>query len=527
MARSIHSTLSDHRDEFYGRRRPEELARIAAELERKRRLKRRVRDVRRRQADLPAVSPETIPIEVRDAGPFVHHPAGPDDLRAVIRRLPPGTLDGLAGITLCLGAEHQQELAADDDDPVYEPDPYIGRLGWQLPLPGVFTGLSGGFYAPWSNQIEIFAYVFHPNMPDRNVFEVYLRLRRLAVFLHELAHHNFWLNHDPRSRWSQEDHDRCEDQTEELAGRWVADYAIPYLEEIYPSEVAAFRRWIVAHGGVDVPLLWLASGWLPARSGVERAWFGTADEALYDLVESAREGVEPTTARLRYARNLHYGGFYAEALQIIDGILTLDPSHDEALTLKADIHVHQERYDEAEGIVRQVLVRCPESFNAWKILTDILLQGRRWHELWAAGVETIRQFGQSAAPGDISAIFGKCVPAALHLGLHEPLDELCKLHEKLYPYRHGQIMSAAAEAISCFCRQKYGIARRIAVKALGDKEPVMPWEYVLASVRFEAAQRLGWAKEAGNLPPNAVHQLRQLGLESFADALVRRLQAEK
>ncbi len=55
------------------------------------------------------VSVESIPIRVLDAGPFVHYPAGVEDVRAVLRLLPPGTLDGLTAIRLCLGKEYQRE----------------------------------------------------------------------------------------------------------------------------------------------------------------------------------------------------------------------------------------------------------------------------------------------------------------------------------------------------------------------------------------------------------------------------------
>ncbi len=79
----------------------------------------------------PVVEPAAIPIHVRDDGAHVHHLATPEDLVAVMRRLPPGVVDGVAAIVLSLGRAAQ--APDDDDEDVGDeraPDPFsTGRLG--------------------------------------------------------------------------------------------------------------------------------------------------------------------------------------------------------------------------------------------------------------------------------------------------------------------------------------------------------------------------------------------------------------
>ncbi|MEX0718279.1 MAG: hypothetical protein WD066_16920 [Planctomycetaceae bacterium] len=531
MARSIHRNRSDYRDEFFGRRRPEEFARIAADLERKRRIKRRVRAARRREDAVPPASPETIAIDVRDSGPYVHFPAGPDDLRGVLRRLPPGVLDGLAGITLCLGRECQQEHAReiDEDDPGDGADPFVGRLGWEAPIPGVFTGLLAGTYAPRSNSIELYAWVFDPEIPEHGIFAVYFRLRMLAVLLHELAHHAAWLDHDPRARRTdplaqpiETLLEKQEEQAERLAAQWVADHAIPWLEETYPDELRAFRGWLSEHGGAEVPLIWLASAWLPAENGVRNAFFGTASQALADLVRSVRNEDDPVASRLQFARQLHYEELYDEALRIIDGVPADSRPHDDALTLCADIEVHRGNHDVAERIVREVPSRRPDISEAWVVITDVLLHGRRWSELWAACMEEIAR-----APADRGfhpvdprgRHFENCVPAALHLSMFDRLRELSEDYRQWQPTSHGQKVLAAVDALLRFHQKKYGTAYRAANQVLRDEEPITNWEHALAAVRFESAHRLGRSENRPQPPPRTEPCLRRLGLDELADMI--------
>jgi hypothetical protein len=90
------------------------------------------------------VSTESIRIEVRDQREFVHYPASAEDVRAVLQLLPPGTLDGLSRVVLCLGAEYQRDVL-EAEAGYGEPDPLLGRLGSDS-LPDVYVGECLGTY---------------------------------------------------------------------------------------------------------------------------------------------------------------------------------------------------------------------------------------------------------------------------------------------------------------------------------------------------------------------------------------------
>ena len=62
---------------------------------------------------------KTIPIDVTSSSPWVHFPASPTDMRAVLTALPAGVADGLTGIELGLGDLAQSQP---DDDFEAEPD---------------------------------------------------------------------------------------------------------------------------------------------------------------------------------------------------------------------------------------------------------------------------------------------------------------------------------------------------------------------------------------------------------------------
>ena len=44
-------------------------------------------------------------------------------------------------------------------------------------------------YFPLSATIRLYAYVYDAALPNREMLEVYLRLRMLSTLLHEIAHH--------------------------------------------------------------------------------------------------------------------------------------------------------------------------------------------------------------------------------------------------------------------------------------------------------------------------------------------------
>lgn len=123
MASSIHTTRRDLVEELLwdgdGRR----AERLRDQLRRKRSIKRNVREGRRAAA-LPSVptSVDGLPVEVLDDGPEIVYGASEADVRTVLRRLPLGSIDGLAGVRL--------SLARDGEEAEGDADPFTGRLGF-------------------------------------------------------------------------------------------------------------------------------------------------------------------------------------------------------------------------------------------------------------------------------------------------------------------------------------------------------------------------------------------------------------
>jgi hypothetical protein len=192
VARSIHTTRRDLEEArqwlFADRERREaELKQLREQLSKKRQIKDTVKERRVRQDVLSvAASPESISIRMADQSASVHYPAGPADVLAVLRRIPSGVLEGLVSIDLCLGSEIQEESEEDLEGAFC--DPLIGRIGFEH-LPAVYCGRILGQYHPDSARIFLCAYVYDENLPEREMWELYLRLSMLATLVHEIGHH--------------------------------------------------------------------------------------------------------------------------------------------------------------------------------------------------------------------------------------------------------------------------------------------------------------------------------------------------
>ena len=105
---------------------------------------------------------------------------------------------------------------------------------------------------------------------------VYLKLRVLHTFLHELSHHydhTFRLHGD---RWRKDDKRKVEGYAERRSHHLVRDVVVPYLRERYPAEHEAFQEWLVRHGGGRIDLSDLAD-----EDGAE----SPAQALIIDLVD--------------------------------------------------------------------------------------------------------------------------------------------------------------------------------------------------------------------------------------------------
>jgi hypothetical protein len=225
----------------------------------KRAIKSAVREEREapRRAE-PPVDPDAIPIRVLDEGEFVHYPASPDDLRAVMRALPPGTLDGLASVDLSLGASDQPRPGSIKG---LEGDPFTGRPGREHPS-GIFSGDHLAGYK--RGRIGVYAFVYDRTHPSRTVWEVALRADMLESLVHEVAHHDDRTRRFARGRWIMARKVVNERYARRLENEWADQYVLPYVREQYPEEVDALRGWLTEQGRQGNTALCAGKCWLCA-----------------------------------------------------------------------------------------------------------------------------------------------------------------------------------------------------------------------------------------------------------------------
>ncbi len=390
MSRSHHTTRrhlkeakrSDFSD---AKRKSAEVERLEGRLKAKRRTKALARYHRRTREIAPATPVETIAIAVTCDHPFAHFPASPEDLRAVLRLLPPGIADGLRAVELGLG-EAAQKPPEGPLETELERDPFLGRGGYES-LPRVYRGRCLGRYATGPAKIEVYAYVYPPNLPGRRMWEFYLRLHMLMTFVHEVAHHFDAAARAARGRWGIEPGDKAEHFAEAAQHRWIADVLVPYLCKTYPRDWATLRAWMREHLGAELPPALLAGDVrVTSKDGavfVNAAFFNTA-EAFEYLARSVAGGAEPTRARLLFARVLHYSGAYEPAHRIIDAVLARDRRNVEALALRGDILVHECRYDGALAAARRALALDRDDEDAMEVLADACEGLGQWARLLRA-----------------------------------------------------------------------------------------------------------------------------------------------
>jgi len=303
-----------------------------------------------------------IPIRIVDAHPYAHHPASPADIRAILARQPDWYLNGLEAIDLCRGAEEDLRPAPGTVEEHHVVDAWIKRRGHEI-LPGIYGGHLLGRYYGRHRLIQIYSIAYRPDLPDRAMWEVLLRRDALATLVHGDGHH----------RWA---HMRFlpgrEPTSEEFARRYeyagIKRHVLPYLERTYPVETDQLLAWIERHVGVRLSLASL----YPDRSNdYVRLFSGlTPGSAVEHLVEELAKGTDPRELRQDFARDIHYGGKYDEALQIVSLLLEDDPDEFEALDLRCCVARDEDRRDRALTLARDLTIRFPLRYRAWDRLVS-------------------------------------------------------------------------------------------------------------------------------------------------------------
>jgi tetratricopeptide (TPR) repeat protein len=397
-------------------RRAAAIERLKEELETKRRVKQHVRS-ERREREVPAHTPvDLIPIQVECSSPFLHFPATPEDVRAVLAALPVGVVDGLKGIVLGLGLK-TQDAAIDDLGTDPEPDPIVGRLGFEV-FPGVYRGHTLALYTAGPRRIEVYGFVYDPAWQDRDLWQPYLRLHMLMSLVHEVAHHYDFTFRVARGRWRHDSREKNEIYAEEVEHDWIERYVIPHLEKAHPGPLVHLRDWMREQLGVEVPLKLLAGEVrATAKNGgiyANANFFNTA-HGFEALVGDLSKGKDPIRARLQFARHVHYVEQYDLAMQIVETVLSVLPRDTEAILLKAELLVHLERLDPALQLAGEVLSREPDCTDALEIMADAYEAAKDWPRVVALAERLMDAYRQDS-PWKYGIILRQRAWAKMELG---------------------------------------------------------------------------------------------------------------
>jgi tetratricopeptide (TPR) repeat protein len=417
MSRSIHTTrrtisrlakkkFASAKDES------EALSDAKAELRRKRLIKRQVAGERKLSA-LPLVGTdvETISIEAHHASQFVHHSASIKDLRSILKLLPPAATEGISSIKLILGKEYIDKWCENESA---ARDPFTGRLSHET-LPGVYSGDVWGIYSPSVGRVTLHAHVYDPtHLPiSKNACEIYLRLKALQTFVHEIAHHHDKIRRVARGRWLADRKENVEWYAEKMEHDWTRELVIPFLEKTYPNEVKELLDFVEQKGGLRLPLEFFAGDSRNTlRNGLVRLSFSTSS-AFEHWAEKLANCKNLAESWLAFAWELHYADQYESCLTILDRILVDEPSKIDALTCKADTLIHLERSDEAFEIAEAVLNSQPSNGDAWKIRGDVFEDRKNWNAL----LENCKRWLESVSEDSKSLFYAYQYFAIAHCAL--------------------------------------------------------------------------------------------------------------
>ncbi|MDC0675288.1 tetratricopeptide repeat protein [Nannocystis radixulma] len=473
-------------------------------IRRQRRIKKRIQEQRGRDSrpPLPIVDPDTAPVLVEDGGPYVHHAATEADVREILRRMPPGWLDGLGPIRLCVGNERR----ATEDEPV---DPWTGRPGSEV-LPGVYGPDTAGLYDGDDASIWLHAFVHEPGAPGP--FGVYLKLRALAVLVHELSHHYDYTFRTRGDRWRMDPGDKTEAYADARTFGLIESCVVPYLHERYGDECAAFRRWEMQHAGCSLPLEVLVD------ERPHRKWLG---DAFLELVFALAAGEDPVDARAGYAESLALNRRHEDAQQVVDGVLGERPEHAGALALRAVAAFKRGDNDIAEQSCRGALASSPDADVA-ELLGGLLYSQARWQELADMTTHVLTELGHQGGDHPLLALRGRARVELLELDA--AAEDVAELQRSVsWSMQHE---AAVIDALRLCRGGRWEEALAAADRLLNTRGGIRRDQRAEAwALVIECALRLGRDDRVVRLDAAEVAELRSRGHHAWVDRLVAELRA--
>lgn len=463
--------------------------RLREQLRRKRSIKRNVREERRIAQPAVPTPLESLPIETLDRGAHIVYGVDEDDVRTVLERLPPGTIDGLAGIRLSLARDDE----GDADHAV--PDPFTGRLGFEY-LPGAWAIPVAGFYRIDGASITLVGHVVDPEHPLRDLLIALQRIDALSVLVHEVAHHVDHMTRVARGRWRADEEDKVEEYADKRTAEWTRSIALPYLEERHPAETGRLLDWIERHGGVRLSLATLADD---ADDPMSR--FFPCSGAVQHLMGCVLEHTDPVDTRAAFAEELWLCDLHDALAVVLDGVLADAPDHRDALLTKCRLLFVRGDADGAEAIARGLSDADPEDPAAWDRLAEIQEDRFDWQGALASASRLFELTGDHfAAALRARALYG--------LGRYDEMEpDLARLPERI-----GDPLRACYLLATDQPREALAVAERALHTSPGHA--ILHPE--LVTVRYLAATRLGRPAE----PPDdeTRDRLRRRGFTALVSA---------
>ncbi|MFY0535619.1 hypothetical protein [Nannocystis pusilla] len=279
-------------------------------------------------------------------------------------------------------------------------DPWTGRPGSEV-LPDVYGPDTAGLYTMQDASIRLHAFVHEPGAPGP--FAIYLKLRALAVLVHELSHHYDHMFRVRGDRWRMDPGEKTEDYAETRERELVESCVVPYLHERYGDECAAFRRWELQHAGCSLPFEVLVGDW-PGRPGLGGAFIG--------LVFALAAGEDPLDARALHADLLRLHGRDEDALQVADSVLREQPDHTAALVTRAGVALRLGLHELAEQSCRAALASSQE---AAQLLGELLCSQARWQELAGVTTRALTDFPDEGCDSRLRVLRGRARVELLEL----------------------------------------------------------------------------------------------------------------